>query len=126
MIKDWNFSDAGGRVNFGETAEAGVIREFKEELNVNIAYQRLIWVEESFWRENNKTTHSICFYSLVSLKNDTDLPESFAGTALDNDEVIFEWVALDDLSKLTVYPQFIKDKIKNITDGVEHFVRNDT
>jgi len=155
VIKDWNFSDAnsscsfrtagvlirnnklllqsfkgdyalpGGRVNFGETAKAGVIREFKEELNVDIAFQRLIWVEEHFWKWDNKDMHSLCFYSLVSLKNNSALPDDFTGAALDNKEVLYEWVALDNLASLPVYPPFIKDKIKNIADGVEHFVRDD-
>ena len=34
----------------------------KEEANIEIICEKLIWVEESFWEWNNKKTHSICFY----------------------------------------------------------------
>ena len=154
MIKDWIFSDEnnichfraaavllrdgklfiqrvkdeyalpGGRVAFGETGDKTLVREFKEEVEADVICDRLIWVDENFFTEKGKRTHEIAFYYLVSLKDDTALPDDFNKTMLDNKDVKLHWVPLDEIANLELYPPFIKDKIHNISPGVEHFVRN--
>jgi len=114
----------GGHVKIGETSEESLIREYKEETGADIICGRLIWVEELFWKWNNKNIHGIAFYYLITLKNNLDIPDDYVEPHKDNSNVIVEWVTIDEMKRLTIYPTFIKEKIGNISEHIEHFIRN--
>jgi len=111
----------GGTVRIGETAEESVVRAYLSETGIEIKVDRLAWVEEIFWEWNQKETQTLCFHFLISVKNEGDL-EKFPSYQKKNDQIIFEWKSLDELSDMTVYPDFAKDKFKNLADHIEHFV----
>ena len=115
----------GGHVNFGEASEKSLIREFKEEVGIDIVCGRLLWVEEVFWKWDEKNAHGIVFFYLVSLVNDADLPDDYQAASKDNQSVSLQWVPFEDMQKTTVYPAFLKDKIYNLPAHTAHFVRND-
>ena len=115
----------GGHVNIGETSEASLIREYKEETGADIVCERLIWVEESFWKWGGKNAHGIVFYYLISLKNDADIPEGYFASQKDNCNVVLEWVGFEQLKHMMIYPEFLKDRIYHIADEVEHFVSHE-
>jgi len=112
----------GGHVQHGETSEKAMVREFKEETHADILCNRLVWVEEVFWKWGAKAAHTIVFYYLISLKKETDIPDEFFESHKDNCNVVLEWVEIDDLENLTIYPAFIKEKIANISESIEHFI----
>jgi len=118
------FAIPGGHISFGETSEKALIREFKEEIGVDILVNRLIWIEENFWKWGKKDAHNISFYYLITLKNDKDILDTFVKPIKDNNEILLSWISFDEIKNATIYPQYIKEKIENITDHVEHFVRN--
>ena len=121
--KDGNeYALPGGHVMIGETSEESLTREYKEETGADILCSRMIWVEEVFWKWDGKKAHTIAFYYLISLKNESDIPDSYFESHKDNSDVLLEWVEIDELKNLTVYPAFIKDKIVNISNGIEHFI----
>ncbi|MCL2671563.1 MAG: NUDIX domain-containing protein [Clostridiales bacterium] len=113
----------GGHVSFGETAAQALIREYKEETGADILCGRLLWVEETFWKWGERDAHTITFYFLISLQDDADIPDGVAASQKDNCNVLLEWVALNKLPDLTVYPSFLAEKVKDISDHIEHFVR---
>jgi len=84
----------------------------------------LLWVEENFWNWGNKKAHNITFYYIVSLVDSDALPDNFAEASNDNSSVSLQWVAARDMQNITVYPDFAKDKIGNLSPHVEHFVRD--
>lgn len=114
----------GGHVKIGETSEEALIREYKEETGANISCSRLIWVEETFWKWGNRNAHTLAFYYLINLKNksDIDIPNGCLQSHKDNCNVLLEWVLTDELKNLTIYPAFVKEKINNLPDNIEHFI----
>jgi len=125
MCDNGEYALPGGHVSFGETSKETLIREIKEEISVEIDCDRLIWVEENFWKWGKKKAHNISLYYLVSLKNDADIPDDYCKKLNDNKNVSIQWLSFNEIPHVTIYPQFIKDKIGNISLGIEHFIRND-
>ena len=66
---DTAFAFPGGHVEFGETNEETLIREFKEEIGADIRVKELKWVAEIFFPWGNKPCHQICLYYLVDILN---------------------------------------------------------
>ena len=119
--KSNSYAIPGGHVSFGETSENALIREFREEIGIDIQICRLIWVEENFWKCGKKDAHNISFYYLVTQKDETALSDTFV--SLDNNYVTIQWVSFDDLKKIEIYPEYIKYKITSISENIEHFSR---
>jgi hypothetical protein len=96
-------------------------------MGADIIVDRLIWVEETFWKSDKQRSHTICHYHLISLKDQSQIPCEGTFKSLESDvsRLIFQWVNLEqiqDLNNITIYPLFLKEKIINISDGIEHFI----
>jgi len=112
----------GGHVKSDETSQQSLIREYKEETNANIICERLIWVEECFWKWGNKDASTIAFYYLIKLADNSDIPDNYCEPQKDNCNVIIEWVPIENLRNLIVYPKFLVEKAPAISNVTEHFV----
>ena len=113
----------GGHVQIGETTEAALIREFKEETDAPIRCVRLLWTEECFGEWKGKQAHNISFYYSIELCNSSDLPDS--GELVphkDNPNVLIGWMPINELQNHTVYPAFIQEVIFSPSDAPRHFV----
>lgn len=113
----------GGHVVIGETSAESLIREFQEEIGVDIICKRLIWTEECFWTWNNKQAITLAFYYLIALTKENAIPDrgEFVPQK-DNDQVVFGWIPIEDLQHIKIYPSFIKDKIYCLENYPEHFI----
>ena len=113
----------GGHVMIGETTEDGLVREYMEETGAAIRVKRLLWTEECFWEWNGRQAHNIAFYYLIELLNRDDLPDiggSFSHK--DNSNVLLEWIPMDCLSQITIYPTFIRQEIDCLDGPIKHFI----
>ncbi|MBE6659734.1 MAG: NUDIX domain-containing protein [Ruminococcaceae bacterium] len=110
----------GGRVVMGETAEAAVIREVREELGVTPRIVRPLWLNQAFFQEDvdHMQYHELCVYFLMDI-SDTDLlsrGETF--TAREGQRThTFEWLSFDRLQDAYFYPLFLKKEIYNLPDA---------
>ena len=112
----------GGHVRSDETSAQSLVREYMEETGAEIVCERLIWVEEAFWKWSDANASTLTFYYLVRLADKADISDDYSGAQRDNDDVVIEWIRICDLKKLTVYPSFLVEKIENISNSIEHFI----
>ena len=115
----------GGHVSFGETAAVTLAREYLEEVGAKVTVGPLVWVEENFWRWGEKDAHGIHLYFMVELDNNADLPDDYCKVMNDNSGVMLQWVTFEDLQSMTIYPEYIKEKVTNLAGGIEHMVRRE-
>lgn len=118
----------GGHVEFGETNEETLIREFKEEIGANIRVGELKWVAEAFfpWGGSRKPCHQICLYYLVEILN-PEIPKTGMFMATEriegrNFELEYHWVPIENVGNLEVYPTETPALLQKLHESVQHFV----
>lgn len=109
----------GGRVQLGETVEDAVLREIREELEINAAIVRPLWFNQGFFTEDvsGEQFHEICLYFLMDISH-TDLLSKGEQFALNerNHRHTFEWLDFDRLKDEYFYPIFLKEKIWDLPE----------
>ena len=117
----------GGHVAFGETTAQTLVREFREELGIEVRVGALLSVAEIFipW-DSARPCHQICLYYRVEADPDKlDLSPVFRGfdeLGGDRIDLDFCWVEKEKLALATVYPPQIAERILSEEAGITHFV----
>jgi 8-oxo-dGTP pyrophosphatase MutT (NUDIX family) len=124
---DPSFAFPGGHVAFGETTEQTLLREFKEEINADIAVDELKWVAEIFFPWGHKTCHQICLFYLVHWVDAAQMPNEnqFAAHEEPNGStsaIEFHWVPLADIHTITLDPPTTAQLLGKLDAGMQHFV----
>lgn len=107
----------GGRVLLNETAENAILREIKEELNIEAKIIRPLWLNQNFFVEDisKEQFHELCLYFLIDI-NDTNLLTR-GNEFITYENTIshkFKWMPFKQLEKERLYPLFIKKEIFNL------------
>lgn len=113
----------GGRVKLHETAENAVLREIKEELEIEANIIRPLWLNQSYFTEdvNREKYHEVCLYFLIDI-SDTNLSSkgnNFLLTENGKHHNVFSWIPFNELNNSYLYPQFIKKRIFDLPDHLE-------
>lgn len=119
------YSFPGGHVAYGETNEETLLREFIEETGLQIQVGNLAWVGEIFFPWGELPCHQICLYYEADCMEDSILLETFGGLekrADGSSRLIFEWVPLERVQSLTLYPEQAKEFLWDDSGTVRHFV----
>ncbi len=116
----------GGHVEFGETNEETLVREFKEEIGAEIRVGALKWVAEAFFPWGESPCHQICLYYAIDITDD-DIPKDGMFMAKEhiegrNFDLEFHWVPIEKISELEIYPAAAKELLEKFDEGVKHFV----
>ncbi|ATB39743.1 NUDIX domain-containing protein [Cystobacter fuscus] len=117
----------GGRVEPGEESAATVLRELREELGLEAAVCRLLWVAENFFPHAGRHYHELGMYFEVTLPDDSPVltgPGPYFGS--ESGVVLrFQWFALEELERLDVRPAFLKRALGSTSPVPRHFVFRD-
>lgn len=109
----------GGRVHLREPAEAALIRELHEELDLVPPPCRLVFIAESFFMLLGTHHHEVCLYYLMDAPAEL-LARGDCFTRAEGQEVHhFRWVRFAELARLSFYPIFLKDRIFSLPDTPE-------
>lgn len=126
---DTGFAFPGGHVTLGETNEQTLIREFQEEIGIDVAVGDLKWVGELFFPWGKKSWHQICLYYVVELQaGDIPLEGMFLGKEHiegRNFDLEFHWIPVTELKNIEVYPTNVVELMNQFDQGVQHFVYNE-
>jgi 8-oxo-dGTP pyrophosphatase MutT (NUDIX family) len=123
----------GGRAEMGESSEETLRREMLEELGVEITIERPVFLMENLFMDGDDKDkqvlhHEIGLYFLMSFPPDAYLYRE-DGPFSRNDEIgsriVFEWLAIDQLPDLAVWPKFFRRGLSDIPAGVMHVVNNE-
>ena len=107
----------GGKVEFGETAAAAVVRELREEMQLELTAGELLLVTEDMLTLNGTLYQEVCFYYAFAWPDglSPDLPQKNAAF-----EHTFRWVHLADLADVHLLPPEIGPYLTENTTALRH------
>jgi ADP-ribose pyrophosphatase YjhB (NUDIX family) len=122
----WNLP--GGRVEFNESTDRTIIREIKEELDIEVRTKELLFVREDFFEYDDKQYHEIGFYYLIDFPEGHEVikkDDDFVGTE-EGSKLIFKWFPLDQLKDLNVYPEILKTELLKLSEKnqIQHYINH--
>lgn len=115
----------GGHVELLEDTRDAVVREFKEETGIDVEIKQLKYITENFFKSGKYNCHEVGMYYILETTNMIDFKE-YTIEELDKDRITklnFKWIDIDDLKN--VKPEFLKNKIKEKTNQIQHLIIKD-
>ncbi len=110
----------GGRIDVHEDSNTAIVRELKEELNLETE-PKLKYIVEMFLDSSKTKYHEIGLYYLLTISEDK-VANNFH--SLDGDS-IFEWVLISELKNYNILAKPLNDKIvynQIVDDKLEHLI----
>lgn len=107
----------GGRVQLHETAEAAVLREVREELQIEANISRPLWVNQGFFVEDvtGERFHELCIYFLVDITGTGLLARGEEFQCSENGRIHrFRWLTFAQVRQAYLYPLFIRQEIGHL------------
>ncbi|MBU7317151.1 NUDIX hydrolase [Paenibacillus oleatilyticus] len=118
----------GGRGEINEETGKTVIREFAEELGLNVKVARLLWIVENFNAYGEKNLHEHGIYYLVNSEEAeiTIRTEEFIGLEKEIG-IVYKWIELQELHNMKIYPGALKQLLQNISEDneIKHIINTE-
>lgn len=120
----------GGGVEMGETSDAALVREFREELGVDIRVGRLLWVADNRFKFQGEPWHEIGFYwevladpALTALGlTPTDERDPFTGM---EQRLLWDWHPLARLGEIELKPVFLVAGLRDLPRTTQFVFNSD-
>lgn len=120
------YYSVGGRVKVGEKLENAVLRELKEETDIDCEIERMAAIHENFFIDDSGIKfHEISIFFLIKPNEELLNIENGHLTEDGSNSEYLEWIDLDNLNGRTIYPEFYKDIDFNDISEIKHFVNRE-
>jgi ADP-ribose pyrophosphatase YjhB (NUDIX family) len=115
----------GGRAELGEDASSTLQREMLEELGERVHIEQLVYVIENFFREYKTSYHELGLYFLMTLPPNSSILQQqgpFERTDEDGSPIYFEWLPIEQLPHLAIFPPLLREKLPHLPAHTTHIV----
>jgi len=121
-----HYYPVGGRVKLHETLEQAAIREVFEETGEHFEIDRLVFINEGFFTlkggmHDGKRFHELSFIFLMKPKQAVVIANG--QDIKDSSKEWLEWVPIDRLNELVVYPEVFKTGLRHLPETPTHIVK---
>jgi 8-oxo-dGTP pyrophosphatase MutT (NUDIX family) len=108
----------GGRVEMGEPAEEALLREMREELDCEVAVERLLWVIDNHFTHRGVVYHELGLYFAITLPDGCSQASGvpWTGEELDGTKLYFRWHPVERLGELDLKPVCLVDRLRELPD----------
>lgn len=110
-----HFFVPGGRLEEGETVEAALRREIKEELGVDCRVDKYLGSIEHSFEKNGNQFYELNFVFMIVVDG-----LNVGAVKSNEDHLKFKWFSFEELGSLDVKPESVKELIKNY-DSINSF-----
>ncbi|HET7034562.1 MAG TPA: NUDIX hydrolase [Thermomicrobiaceae bacterium] len=117
----------GGRPEFGEPSDVALQREMREEIGVEVAVERFLWLLENFYAYRGQQVHELACYYLMALPDGSpllDTSREFSGYE-PTVRLLYRWFPLEALDEITLYPTFLKVGLRDLPAHPTRVVHTD-
>ena len=115
------FFTVGGGIKENETSENAVIRECFEETGCHLEIDRLVFIQERFYRVDNTQYQEIVFFYLMK-EIDLNLCN---GINTDQQNEHLYWIPVEKLKNINLVPKFLKTALEDIPNEITHIISYD-
>lgn len=132
---EWDdfWSLPGGRAELLEPSAETLRREMCEELDAQVAVERLLWIVENFFEYRGERFHELALYFLMTLPEDWPRlqQESFFGDEIFHSDgegdlrLIYRWFPLASLDTTRLYPTFLRQGLQALPATPLHVMHHD-
>lgn len=121
-INELKWSLPGGRVEIAEDSQSSLKREFREELGIDIHVDRMAFVIENFFQHGGRDFHEIGFYYAITSKGNPSSYNEASFHGIEGERLIFKWTPIKELNEVALYPECLRDALKDMPPFIQHFV----
>lgn len=113
----------GGRAELGESAATTLFREMQEELGVTMKIERLLYIVENFFTHFRSSEHELGLYFLMTAPANAYIFQSlepFTHADEEGTSLRFDWLPIDQLEKIRLYPPCFQTALQTIPEHTVH------
>lgn len=111
-VKNGYFYLPGGHVEFGESAESALRREFLEETGLNVTVRACVLLHEHIFRQGSRLRHE---YNVV-FHVEQDMPSPGKVKSLEP-KIAFDWIRASDVHSVDLRPAEYAEWLTSLIRG---------